>query len=444
MKGAIDLALGGGTFTVQNKLLPGAYINFVSASHASAELSDRGTAALPMVLDWGSEGEVFTVTAEEFQRESLRIFGYPYTAPEMKGLRDFFLGAKTGHFYRLNGGSKASCTLADARYSGTRGNALKIVVEAGEGENQEAPVYDVSIYMEGTLAASQKGVRTIADLTDNDFVSWKSGASLSLTAGMSLAGGTTAEVQESAWQTALEKLESMSFNTLGCLSADGTVKALFAAYTKRMRDENGVKFQTVLHQYAAADYEGVISVENGLSGAESDPSLVYWVTGAEAGCAVNAALTNSLYTGEFIPDTDYTQTALGNAIRAGKFIFHRVGTQVRILSDINTFTSVTEGKTADFSDNQVIRVLDQIGNDIAVLFNTRYTGKVPNDNAGRISFWKDICRHHEQMQDIRAIQDFDSANVSVKQGDSKKSVLVTDFVTPTCAMTQLYMTVTVS
>ena len=69
------MALGGGTFTVQNKLLPGAYINFVSASHASAELSDRGTAALPMVLDWGSEGEVFTVTAEEFQRESLRIFG---------------------------------------------------------------------------------------------------------------------------------------------------------------------------------------------------------------------------------------------------------------------------------------------------------------------------------------------------------------------------------
>lgn len=30
------MALGGGTYLVQNKLLPGAYINFVSASRASA------------------------------------------------------------------------------------------------------------------------------------------------------------------------------------------------------------------------------------------------------------------------------------------------------------------------------------------------------------------------------------------------------------------------
>ena len=34
------MALGGGTFTSQNKELPGAYINFVSAASASAALSD--------------------------------------------------------------------------------------------------------------------------------------------------------------------------------------------------------------------------------------------------------------------------------------------------------------------------------------------------------------------------------------------------------------------
>ena len=36
------MALGGGSFTVQNKELPGAYINFVSAASASPELSARG------------------------------------------------------------------------------------------------------------------------------------------------------------------------------------------------------------------------------------------------------------------------------------------------------------------------------------------------------------------------------------------------------------------
>ena len=53
------MALGGGTFTVQNKELPGAYINFVSAASASATLSERGIATMPLELDWGVCGEVF-------------------------------------------------------------------------------------------------------------------------------------------------------------------------------------------------------------------------------------------------------------------------------------------------------------------------------------------------------------------------------------------------
>lgn len=439
------MALGGGTFTVQNKVLPGAYINFVSASRASATLSDRGIAAMPLELNWGIEGEVFMVTAEDFQKNSLKYFGYSYSADELKPLRDFFLGAQVGYFYRLNSdGAKASCTYATAKYSGTRGNNLKIVIESAEGSTGSTPLYDVHTYFGTVEVASQEGVASASELIDNDYVTFNTSATLATTAGTPLTGGTTAALNDAAYQTALDKFEAYSFNTLGCASTSATVKALFAAYTKRMRDENGVKFQTVLFQYSSADYEGVISVENGLSGAASDPSLVYWVTGAEAGCAVNATLTNTKYNGEYVPDVDHTQTALTAAIKSGKFMLHRVGTEVRVLTDINTFVSATDDKSSDFGDNQVVRVLDQIGNDIAVLFNTKYLGKVPNDNAGRISLWQDICKTHTELQNIRAIQDFDSANVTVLQGDSKKSVVVTDYVTPVCAMTQMYMTVTVS
>ena len=45
------MALGGGTFLVQNKILPGAYINFISVANASASLSDRGIATLPLPMD---------------------------------------------------------------------------------------------------------------------------------------------------------------------------------------------------------------------------------------------------------------------------------------------------------------------------------------------------------------------------------------------------------
>ena len=88
------MALGGGTFTSQNKVLPGSYINFVSVSAASPTLSDRGTAAMPLELNWGTDNEIFTVTQEDFQKNSLKIFGYEYTADELKGLRDLFLNTK--------------------------------------------------------------------------------------------------------------------------------------------------------------------------------------------------------------------------------------------------------------------------------------------------------------------------------------------------------------
>ena len=62
------MALGGGIFTTQNKVLPGSYINFVSASKASANLSDRGIATMPLELDWGTDNAVFEVTPADFRR----------------------------------------------------------------------------------------------------------------------------------------------------------------------------------------------------------------------------------------------------------------------------------------------------------------------------------------------------------------------------------------
>lgn len=111
-------------------------------------------------------------------------------------------------------------------------------------------------------------------------------------------------------------------------------------------------------------------------------------------------------------------------------------------NDSMVTTSDTQGDV--FKDNQTIRVIDQIANDIAVLFNTKYLGVVPNDAAGRISLWSDIVKHHEQLQEIRAIENFSDSDVTVEQGNTKKSVVVTDSVTVVNAMSKLYMTVTVA
>ena len=435
--------LGGGTFTVQNKILNGAYINFVSMSKANASLADRGIATMPLELDWGIDNAIFEVTPADFQTNSMKIFGYPYTHEKMKGLRDLFMNIKTLYAYKLtSGGVKASNIFATAKHGGVRGNDLNVVITVNADDSSK---FDVRLYMETILVDEQIAVSSAADLKSNEFVDWKTDAELTATASAKLTGGTNGVVDGTAHQTYLDKIEPYSFNTMGVVVTDATTKNLYVAFVKRMRDQVGAKFQCVLHKIDA-DYEGVINVNSDAVDSDSDSvaDLVYWVTGAEAGCAVNRTLMNKKYDGNFVVDVDYKQYELETAMHTGKFMFHNVTGEVRVLADINSFVSGTDEKMADvFGENQCIRVMDKIANDIATLFNTKYVGQVPNDAAGRISLWNDIVKHHTNLQDIRAIQDFNADDVTVNQGDKKDSVVIGDAVTITVGMAKLYMTVTV-
>jgi len=437
------MALGGGTFLTQNKVLPGAYINFISAARASAELSDRGVAALPVELDWGVDDAVFTVTADEFQKESFKIFGFPFDHEKLKGLRDLFRHIHTGHFYKLmNTGAAAQNTYATARHRGVRGNDLRVVV----AQNVDDPArMDVSTFLDTQLVDRQTVLPNTDNLLDTPWVVWKTNVTLLATAGMPLPGGSNGTaLTGTQYQAALDALESYSFTALGCLATSAPIIELFVQFTRRMRDTVGVKFQTVVYR-TLADYEGVISVENTVTDAGAlATSLIFWVTGAQAGCAVNRSLTNRRYNGEFTVATNYKQSELEAGILAGRFMFHKVGDTVRVLKDINTFVTVTDEKSSDFSSNQTIRVIDQIANDIAALFNTKYLGNVPNDAAGRVSLWSDIVAHHKQLQTIRAIEGFNPDLVRVERGTERNAVVVHDVITPVSAMEKLYMTVVIS
>lgn len=440
------MPLGGGTFLTQNKILPGSYINFVSAARASATLSERGIVAIPVALDWGNDSGVFEITAEDFLSDSVKILGYPYDHAKMIGFREVFKYAKSLWIYKLmKNGVAASNTFATAKYKGIVGNLLRNVIATNP---DDAAKSDVSTYYGTTLVDFQTVLtagKTDA-LADNDFVIWKTNVALTPTAGLALTNGSQGDaLTGTEYSAALDAFESVNFNILACLTADTPTQLLFTAYTARMRDDLGVKIQTVVYRANTADHEGIISVENTVTDGGADAfALVWWVAGAEAGCAINKSLTNKVYNGEFTVNVAFTQSALEAALLAGKFMLHRVGATTRVLEDINTFLTVTDEKSADFSSNQTIRVIDQIANDIATLFNGKYLGNVPNDAAGRISLWSDIVTHHQQLQDIRAIEDFVPDNVTVERGNTKNSVVVNDVVTPVSAMSKLYMTVVVS
>jgi len=436
------MALGGGTFVARNKKLPGAYINFVSLAGASAALSGRGICTMPLELDWGADDEVFEVSNEDYQKNSMKIFGYAADHEKMRGLNDLFMNARTLYAYRVNGGGqKAENDFAVALYSGLRGNDLKIVIQANVDDNS---LYDVHTYMGTTLVDSQT-VSEADSLKANGYVKFKAEAALAVTAAAPLTGGTNGTVDGAAHQKYLDKIESYSYNTMGVAITDETIKKLYVSFNRRLRDEMGIKFQLVLYR-AAADYMGTISVKNRIvdtDGGWPEASLVYWVTGLECGCEVNRSCQNRKYDGSFAVDTEYTQAQLGQCIDNGEFVLHKVNSDIRVLEDINSMVTTTDTEGDIFKENQTVRVIDQIGNDIAVLFNTKYLGVVPNDAAGRISLWSDIVAYHRELGKIRAIEGFSDSDVTVEQGESRKSVVVTDSVTVVNTMARLYMTVAI-
>lgn len=432
------MALGGGTFVSQNKILPGSYINFISLASADAALSDRGVAAMALDLDWGVDGEVFVVTREDFTKRSQEVFGYDYGHEKMKGLRDLFLNIHTLITYKLSsGGVKAQNVYATAKHAGTRGNDLKIAIQPTVDNPSN---FEVVTYL-GTRAVDEQIVSKETDLVANAYVTFKPGLTLGTAAATPLTGGTNGTVDGASHQSFLDKAESYSYNAMGVVSDEVAINKLYATHAKRMRDERGQKFQVVVYN-EAADFEGVVNVKNAVAG-EKEAALVHWVTGIVAGTAVNASALNRIYDGEFDVNVEYTQTELEQAIQAGEFTLHRVGSDIRVLNDINSLVTFTPEKGRIFQDNQTIRVIDQIANDIASLFANKYLGQIPNDQSGRVSLQSDIVTHHLELQALRAIEAFSEDDVTVELGNDKKSVIANDAVTIINTMEKLYMSVIV-
>ncbi len=431
------MALGGGTFVTQNKTIPGAYINFVTTATGATVFGERGVVALGDSFNWGSN-DIFEVTAEDFYKNSMALFGYDALDGKMIGIRDVFKNAKKIYVGRINGNNakKASCTFGEAKYTGTRGNDIKIAVYSDPDDSSYKNVYT---YVGTTIVDTQR-VKSMVELRNNNFVVWKSDATLTNTASMPMTGGTNGVTTGQAVQSFLDDISGYSFNAITVISDNESINQLVAEYTKRMRDTIGKKFQSIVHNYFA-DYEGVINIDP-YAVSEEDYLVAYWVAGAVAGCEINESLTNKVYDGEIEIDSLYTQSQLENKIKSGEFVFHRVGDKIRVLKDINSFVSVTTEKGKMFQNNQTVRICDQIASDVAVLFEEYYMGKVPNDTSGRNSLWSDLVKYHEKLVNIRALDEFDEEAISVEMGESKNSVVIYEKICPLNSMEQLYMKVT--
>lgn len=438
--------MAAGNWVTQDKVRAGVYVNFEGEAVAVGSLGERGTVTIPLELSWGPAKEVITIEAGEniFNR-----LGYNIISEQMLLIREALKRAKTLLLYRLNEGTKATGSAGDltitAKYGGERGNDITVAIQKNIDDET---LFDVATYVDGV----ERDLQTVPDidsLVSNDWVEFSGVGDLEENAGVTLTGGGDGAVTNQDYSDYLEIIETHEFNTMALPTEDPTLKSLFVSFCKRLRDDEGKKIQIVLENYPNADYEGIISVKNGVvlaDGTELTPAqCTAWVAGATAGANVNESLTYQSYDDAVDVKPRLTNSETISALRNGEFLFTADNGRAVVEQDINTFTSYTPNKAQPFSKNRVIRVLDTINNDFVRIFSLYYIGKVDNNEDGRNLFKGECISYLETLQDIAAIQNFDSQNdITVTQGNQIDSVYCRIYIQPVDSIEKFYFDIIVS
>lgn len=401
--------MAGGTFIPGvSKIRPGLYMNFRAAALASIRVAERGTVILPLIANWGQEQTFLTIEDEDAVSAKL---GYDINDTEMLAVREAYKRAKVILVYRLNKGNKAAATwgaaTATAKYSGTRGN--DIIIKAAVNVLDEN-VMDIQTYVDGRLKDEQTAAK-IQDLAANDWVTFSGTGAIPATAGANLTNGTNGTVINADYTEFLSACETQMFNVVAYPVSEPTLKVSFVTWIKKLRDDEGKKIVGVLADYDA-DYEGVINVKNGVilnDGTVLDAlGAVPWVAGATAGASIIQSLTYSQYEGAVDANPRLSNLGYKNALLAGQFVFQFDGEKTKVEQDINSLHTYDQTKNQRFSKNRVIRVLDNVNNDMLRTFSESYIGKIDNNADGQALLKQAVVDGYlETLQTAKAIQNLD-------------------------------------
>lgn len=439
------MALGGGKFASMDKSLPGAYINTISAPKDISIVGDNGIVAIAIEHDYGNNGEIIAIKPEDFREDSLMLFGYSLFDEKLKGLRELFENAKLVYVYILNKTTKATNTYATAKMGGARGNDITIKVQP----NIEDPSKKDVITMMDYVVVDTQTVTRREELVDNAFVTFTKSGTLNDTAGDKLKSGANGTVTNAEHADFLKKLETLSFNAIACMSTTKTLQQIYISYTKRMRDEIGLKFAIVLCEASDLsgdktlyDYEGVVVVKNKVKGTSvKGNELVPFTSAIYANAPIGKSNLNKKYTGEYEVITDFTQNQLKALVKEGMFVYHQVGDSVRVLEDVNGLITYSDTKGMEFRDNQVVRVTDALAQADARAFNSSYLGVVNIDKAGIESFENKVIEIRDYFMNKGALVGYDRETVKVEKVEGQRGAIkVTSSVIPAECFRQLYLT----
>ena len=439
--------MAGGTFTVQDKVRPGAYINIKGVAKPKGTVGTRGIVTIPMALEWGETDKLIKIDSVKFMEgkylEELGLYGHEEDATM---IREALRHSHTLWLYRVDTEAiKATTTLgtltATARYGGKVGNRLSIIVKELEDSKYEV------ITVLGNTTVDNQIVSTIEDLVSNSFIVFSGTGELTANAGKSLEGGTSGTVTTDNYSKYLSLIKIKKFNTMGVYTTEDTVKQKLVQYIDTLRNTKGKKVQLVINDYNKADNEAIISVSQGYKTDTEEVNVegfVGYYAGLTAGTSVNKSNTGHIIPGaveiiNYIDDDD-----IEDALKEGKLVLsYTEDEKVQIEQDINTLVTFTGDKTQPFSKNRVIRCLDDIANQSKSIWEAEFKGKMDNEPEGRNTYKSRMLSYLKSLETIKAIKSVSPEDFLVEKGEEKDAVTVEVNIHTIDSAEKLYMNVNV-
>ncbi|MEE0776601.1 MAG: phage tail sheath family protein [Bacillota bacterium] len=434
--------MAGGNWTLQDKIRPGAYLRFKNQSGGTIGLGGSGVVTIAVELDWGPQGILQELTAEEMISSNiLAKLGHYSWENAVLPLYEALKNCEKVLYYRVNSGGTAAAALlgtltVTAKYHGSRGNDLAVGITSATGG------FEVATYLDGELVECQT-VSASGTPQDNDWVSFQLSNTLSAAAVTALTGGSNGIATAENYGAYLTAVKGKDWQVMALPTDNSDVLPTVKTYIQDLRENSGKKVQAVVYDYCA-DYEGIITVKQGYvrDGVTIAPKdFTAWVAGVTAGAETAQSNTYRIVDGadEIIGEMDSAAIEFG--LTQGYFLLsRRTDGTIVVEQDINTLIS----SATELRKNRMLRTLDRIANEVAHRFETGYLGKIDNDGAGRDLFKQELVTYLESLAAAGALERFDDeSDITVSRGTSADTVTVILAVQPVDAMEKLYMTVEV-
>lgn len=416
------------------KVRPGLYNRFTSLATARIDATQKGVAGIMIKADWGPLEELVVCSDET---EILEKFGTGKTvnmaARMMKGGKRY--KPKKVIVYRMGTAeaSAASATIEGsvtftAKYSGTRGNAFKIVITQNVTESGmlNVGVYE-NITMRQKYTVSPSDLEGLVNAINEDEDSLITAKKLGNTAlaeksSIPFTGGNSGEaVTSEDYVKALTAFEPAYVNALALDGVtDEAIISLVKSWHRRVW-EAGNLFQIVLGGTATDDKDSKIG--NARSRACDHYGLINVIVGTVDGSgnrycsaetapqfagAIAALPLNQSITYKELEDVSDVTVALSNteiieAINAGSLVLVRdvdpedFSVTVKVESGINTFTSFSAKTGKKLRKIKAISTMAAIDYDTGKYAMKNVVGELDNNDDGIAALFSGISKYLETL-----------------------------------------------